>query len=400
MQKEIKILMVDDDEEDFIIVRDVVGEIKHYKYTIEHAASFEEGIKAINEGKHDICLVDYHLGAKTGLELIEKLIDNGCKQPLILLTGQNNIEVDMKAMNAGASDYLVKGSITSQTLESSIRYSIAHAEHLKNIKNLNSELEKRVEDRTLMLREAIFELENNKKEISIALKKEKELNDLKSRFVSMASHEFRTPLSTILSSVALISKYNTLETEEKRQKHIERVKASVNHLTEILNDLLSLSKLEEGVLKCNPTIFDLINFSEDIVQDMQALSKDGQIIVYKHIGKERNVNLDLRFLKNIFINLLSNAIKFSAEGKQIDLTTEINKSEIVIIVKDAGIGIEKEDQEKLFKRFFRGQNVTNIEGTGLGLNIVTKYIELMNGLIKFDSKVGKGTTFIIKLPKL
>ena len=390
--------MIDDDEEDFIIVRDVVREINHYQYTIEHAPSFEEGIKAINDGNHDIYLVDYHLGAETGLDLIEKVIDNGCKTPLILLTGQNNIEVDLKAMKAGASDYLVKGSISSQTLENSIRYSISHAEHIKEIKALNYELEKRVEDRTLMLREAILELEKKKEEISIALVKEKELNDLKSRFVSMASHEFRTPLSTVLSSVALISKYNTPETEEKRLKHINRVKSSVNHLTEILNDLLSLSKLEEGMLISHPVVFDVVDFSENIVQDMQALSKEGQIIIYQHIGDERIVNLDIKFLKNIFINLISNAIKFSPEGKEIILTTQINKSEIKITVKDSGIGIEKEDQKQLFQPFFRGQNAINIEGTGLGLSIVTKYIELMNGTIEFESEPEKGTTFIVKLP--
>ncbi len=268
----------------------------------------------------------------------------------------------------------------------------------EKLKNANLELEKRVEDRTLMLREAIFELEQNKKEISIALAKEKELNDLKSRFVSMASHEFRTPLSTILSSVALIAKYNTEETEDKRQKHITRVKSSVNHLTEILNDLLSLSKLEEGMLICNPVVFDIVDFSKDIVQDMQALSKEGQTIVYEHIGDDKIVNLDIKFLKNIFINLLSNAIKFSPEYHQIDLKTETSKNEITITIKDSGIGIEKEDQKRLFERFFRGQNATNIQGTGLGLNIVTKYIEMMKGTIGFESEVGKGTTFIIKLP--
>lgn len=266
------------------------------------------------------------------------------------------------------------------------------------LKSTNSELEKRVEDRTLMLREAVYELENNKNEITAALEKEKELNDLKSRFVSMASHEFRTPLSTILSSVALISRYNSPETEDKRLKHVKRIKASVNHLTEILNDLLSLSKLEEGILKSKPVVIDIVGFSEDVVQDMQALSKEGQLVKYIHSGDSKEVNLDIKFLKNIFINLLSNAIKFSPEGEEILITTSIVDDQITIVVKDSGIGIDKNDQKRLFERFFRGQNVTNIEGTGLGLNIVTKYIELMKGNINFESDLGKGTTFIINLP--
>jgi PAS domain S-box-containing protein len=266
------------------------------------------------------------------------------------------------------------------------------------LKQTNAELEKRVEDRTLMLREAIYELERSRKEISDALIKEKELNDLKSRFVSMASHEFRTPLSTILSSTSLILKYNTPDTEDKKLKHIERIKSSVIHLTAILNDLLSLSKLEEGVLYNNPVVFDIVKFSEELLQDMNGLVKENQTIIYNHKGPNTQVNLDIKFLKQILTNLLSNAIKFSDEGKQIDFTTERGDEKILIIVKDRGVGIDEKDQKRLFERFFRAQNVENIPGTGLGLNIIAKYIELMNGKIDFTSKLNEGTTFTITLP--
>lgn len=392
--------MIDDDEEDFMIVRDVVRDMdrNYYQYTIEHAPSFEAGIKAINEGKHDVCLVDYNLGANTGLDLIEQVIKNGCTTPLILLTGHNIIEVDLEAMNAGALDYLVKGTISAQTLESSIRYSIAHTMYIEEIKALNLELEKRVEDRTLMLRETVFELEKSRTEISEALAKEKELNDLKSRFVTMASHEFRTPLSTILSSTSLIEKYNTPDTEDKKLKHIERIKSSVIHLTAILSDLLSLAKLEEGVLKANPETVDIVKFLEGLVQDMHGLVQENQTIVYKHDGANKQVNVDIKFLKQILTNLLSNAIKFSKNGKQIDLTTQTDDVSVIITVKDRGVGIDEEDQKHLFERFFRAQNVENIPGTGLGLNIIAKYLELMKGNITFTSKLNEGTTFIIKLP--
>lgn len=326
--------------------------------------------------------------------------------------------MDLYAKRKDNSEFLVEISLSSYETEEG-RFAIAFIIDItirkqqsdslkqtnKDLKRLseqlqlsNSELERRVEDRTLMLREAIFELENNKKEISEALEKEKELNDLKSRFVSMASHEFRTPLSTILSSVALISRYNEPGTEEKRLKHVLRIKASVNHLTGLLNDLLSLSKLEEGVLASKPELFDVQEFSNEIVRDMQALAKEGQNVIYEHIGENPMVNLDINFLRNIFINLLSNAIKFSPEGKEIYLSTETTETKITITVKDSGMGIEKQDQKRLFERFFRGQNATNIEGTGLGLNIVTKYIELMHGHINFESELNKGTTFTIQLP--
>ena len=345
----------------------------------------------------------------------EKIRENYLEKPAPRAMGSG---MDLYALRKDGSEFLVEISLSTFDTEEG-RFAIAFIVDItvrkqqtdtlnetlndlqmlsEKLTNTNSELEKRVEDRTLMLREAIFELENNKIEISAALEKEKELNDLKSRFVSMASHEFRTPLSTILSSVALISKYNDLGTEEKRKKHIDRIKSSVTHLTEILNDLLSLSKLEEGVLKANPSPFNIEEFSSEIVRDMQALSKEGQTIIYKHVGEEKDVNLDVKFLKNIYINLLSNAIKFSSESNKIIVSTEILNSMFTLIVKDEGIGISKADQNKLFERFFRGENVTNIEGTGLGLNIVTKYIELMNGSINFESKINEGTMFTITLP--
>lgn len=161
---------------------------------------------------------------------------------------------------------------------------------------------------------------------------------------------------------------------------------------------MSLSKLDEGVLHNNPEEVDIVKFSEDIVQDMQVLAKEKQTIVYKHEGTKRNVNLDPKFLKHILINLLSNAIKFSPEDKQIYLNTHLENDELTIAIKDNGLGIDEKDQKRLFERFFRGQNVENIPGTGLGLNIVTKYIELMKGNINFESKLNEGTVFIVKLP--
>jgi len=268
----------------------------------------------------------------------------------------------------------------------------------EKLKTYSIELEKRVEDRTLMLREAIAELEKTKEEIHAALEKEKELNDLKSRFVSMASHEFRTPLSTILSSVSLISKYNTPETEDKKQKHISRVKSSVSHLTDLLNDFLSLGKLEEGVIACTPTTFDIVNCTNEVLTELQHVAKENQKADYQHSGHTNEVYLDQKLYRNILINLISNAIKFSDDSGTIAIRTLIDNNEVIITVKDNGIGISKEDQQHLFERFFRAQNATNIQGTGLGLNIVAKYVELMNGTITFESELNKGTTFIIKFP--
>ncbi|MBI2271661.1 MAG: HAMP domain-containing histidine kinase, partial [Bacteroidetes bacterium] len=269
----------------------------------------------------------------------------------------------------------------------------------EKVKNYSVELTKQVEDRTLILQEAVHELERTKEELNDALAKEKELNDMKSRFVSMASHEFRTPLATILSSLSLVSKYHGPENEEKRNKHITRIKSAINNMTDILNDFLSLSKLEEGKIACDPEKFDLKAFAEEVVQEMSSVKKNGQTIEYKHTGKETIVNLDKKLIKNIFFNLISNAIKFSDEDKQIDVQTLIDNKGASIVVHDRGIGISEEDKEHLFERFFRGQNAFNIQGTGLGLNIILKYIELMNGEISVESKLNEGTTFTSRINK-
>jgi PAS domain S-box-containing protein len=227
------------------------------------------------------------------------------------------------------------------------------------------------------------------------LKKEKELGDLKSRFVSMASHEFRTPLSTVLSSAYLIDKYTSTEDQPQRQKHLQRIVSSVEMLTEILNDFLSLGKMEEGKLQVKYSQFNIDDTVQALTREIKNNLKKDQKIVYQHQGKPE-VMLDISLLKHIVMNLISNASKFSPEGSPIEVNTVNNSRSISLSVKDHGMGISKDDQQHLMERFFRGSNAANIQGTGLGLNIVSKYAELMNGTIECISELEKGTEFIIR----
>lgn len=236
------------------------------------------------------------------------------------------------------------------------------------------------------------------KEVKDALKKEMELNELKSRFVTMASHEFRTPLSAILSSASLIGKYNDSDDESKRQKHVNRIKSSVANLTGILNDFLSLSKLEEGMVQVSFSKFNIKELSQEILDELNSVLKEGQRIEYNHNGNSEIVILDTHIIKNIIINLLSNASKYSSEGKPIEFRTTVNNEHLRITVADQGIGIPDEDKSRLFNRFFRAQNATNVPGTGLGLNIVQKYVSLLDGTISFDSKLNEGSQFEITIP--
>jgi len=260
----------------------------------------------------------------------------------------------------------------------------------KELQATNSGLEERVEQRTLELLAAQEELHQ-------ALEAEKELNALKSRFVSMASHEFRTPLSTIMSSVDLLGRYTENVPEERIQKHVERIRAKVRELTGMLNDFLSLDKLEQGAVACSPQEFDLVHLSIELIEELRGMAKPGQEIEYDHTGAERMVFQDRSMLHNVLSNLLGNAIKYSPENKRIDLLTNISEGVLTIQVKDQGIGIPVEDQHHLFERFFRAANAFTVQGTGLGLNIVRKYLDLMGGTITFQSIPGEGTKFSVTI---
>lgn len=265
------------------------------------------------------------------------------------------------------------------------------------MRKLNAELEAKVEERTIILKEALQRLEQSQKELSEALDKERQLNEIKSRFVSMASHEFRTPLSTVLSSASLLAKYTTTEEQEKRKKHIEKIKGSVKHLNDLLEDFLSLGKLDEGKVASTFYEFNLHELMQDTIDEMKALAKKGQQIVYHYSGFEI-IESDKKLIKNILINLISNAIKFSDEGSSVYVNSHTQNDMVYISVQDEGIGISKEDQEHLFSSFFRGKNALNIQGTGLGLHIVKRYLDLVGGQINLTSEVDKGTTITFTIP--
>lgn len=268
-------------------------------------------------------------------------------------------------------------------------------ESQENLKKLNIELEHKVKLRTQ-------ELEESQKKIEISLDKERELNELKSRFVSMASHEFRTPLSTIQSSAILVGKYINEDQQDKREKHLDRIKSSVKNLTTILNDFLSIDKLEDGKIRINSTDFLLEELIVEAVGEMEYFLKQEQFITIDNtINKGKIIVSDRNVIKNILINLLSNASKYSPNGKEIKMVLSSKDNGIKLDVVDQGIGIPESEQDKVFtQRFFRAGNVTNIEGTGLGLTIVKKYLSLLDGNISFKSIEQKGTTFTVLIPNI
>ncbi len=247
-------------------------------------------------------------------------------------------------------------------------------------------------------------------ELRETLKKERELNELKSRFVSMASHEFRTPLTTIQGSTELIEHYNHKWTEEKKQVHYNRIYSNIKHMTQMLDEVLLVGKAEAGKLEFNPTPLNVIQFCRSLVEELQqGLGREYTIIfTLQDLSTEGEseadyspctaAKLDKKLLQYIISNLLSNAIKYSPVSSTIHLALTCQKNQIKIQIQDEGIGIPEEDQIRLFEAFHRATNVEGIPGTGLGLVIVKNAVDLHGGSIAINSKVGEGTTFTVTLP--
>ncbi len=261
----------------------------------------------------------------------------------------------------------------------------------KRVEDLNHDLETKVAERTASL-------QVRERELQRALSKERELNELKSRFLSMASHEFKTPLSTLLSSAELIEMYTESDQQDKRQKHLDRIKGTIGQLTEVLNDFLSISQLEQGMTKYVPEPVDLRSLLSLSIEGSEGQLKTGQTIQLITSDDHCPLVTDPKMLRHVLLNLLSNAAKYSPPDAVIVLRSQLVDGQLRLSVQDSGIGIPQEDQQYLFDRFFRARNVENIQGSGLGLHIVANYVDLLGGTVSFTSEENRGTTFNVDLP--
>ena len=280
------------------------------------------------------------------------------------------------------------------------------------IRDLNINLERKITERTAQLNNTIKQLKelniNYKKEIfkrlenehkiKIALKKEIELNELKTKFLSLVSHEFKTPLSGILTSAMLIGKYNLNEHQDKREKHIQTITSKVNYLDNILNDFLSIERLESNNTNYKFNTFNLSKIVNEVIYNANMLLKSGQKINMPNNTDEYILYQDEKFLELALSNVVYNAIKYSPQNTTIDLEIYKNQQKIFFKVTDQGVGIPEKEQKFIFNRYFRAENVLNEQGTGIGLNIVKSHLENLGGTIYFSSEENKGSVFTFELP--
>lgn len=305
-------------------------------------------------------------------------------------------------VEAGLNPFTVyeKDFVMALVIDISVRKEQEH-----KIQELNATLEEKVDNRTKKLNETIDQLEvENKKRIKAeknaksALKKEQELNELKTKFLSLVSHEFKTPLTGILTSTILLGKYKLTEQQDKRDKHLKTIADKVHYLNNILNDFLSVEKLEKGKISYNFSKFKLSKVVNEVVYNSNMLLKDGQHIKYPENIDEISLYQDEKILELALSNLVHNAIKYSSEHAVIEINIVQNDDVITFKVSDNGIGIPKKDQKNIFQRYFRAENVLLTQGTGIGLNIVKDHIENLKGRLYFNSKEHQGSVFTIELP--
>ncbi len=278
-------------------------------------------------------------------------------------------------------------------------------EHERKILDLNSQLEERIKTRTQELEKTVNILESEiqkrveaEKKIKQALKREKELNELKTKFLSMVSHEFKTPLSGILTSTILLGKYQLAEQQDKRVKHLRTITDKVHYLNNILNDFLSIERLDTGKENYKFTTFKLSKVVNEVVYNANMLLKSGQNIYFPPEVDEYMVTMDEKILELSLSNLVHNAIKYSPENTRIEIAVKKDTSFLTIHVTDYGMGIPQESQKHIFSRYYRAENAINNQGTGIGLNIVQGHLKNLGGYVSFISEEHKGSTFTLKIP--
>ncbi|WP_041524039.1 response regulator [Gilvimarinus agarilyticus] len=360
----VKLLIVDDDEDDFLLARDLLDEITRGPYQLDWAASYEDGRAQLSKNEHDLCLMDYKLGARDGIELLAEAQSLGFTGPIILLTGMHQGEVDMQALQAGAVDYLVKASLTAEQLARAIRYALARRE---------------------MERERVERL-----------KAESE-NRSKSEFLAHLSHELRTPLSAILGFTELLLS-NSQDAESSG--HLRVVHRNGKHLLGLLNDILDLSKIEAGKLELEPQQVYLSSFLTDIYFLMRgaAVDKNLELLMETPTPLPTQIITDPTRLRQVLLNLIGNAIKFTDAGSiriRVEMSGEPDAAQLHFWVIDSGVGITLKSQAEIFQPFVQAKDsyTQSQAGTGLGLAISRQLVERLGGAIDVSSTPGEGSTF-------
>lgn len=365
------ILVVDDNHANLDILFDIFD---NTNFEVSYASDGESCLELANSDPPNLILLDIMMPGIDGFEVCRRLKTNKKTQhiPVIFMTALTETIDKVRGFELGVVDYITKPIHPEEVL--------ARVRTHLTIQQLQQDLQTKNE------------------ELQASLEREKELNKLKSRFISVASHEFRSPLTLIGITTNMLKRYNERISGEKRIEHLKSIENSVQEMIDLLNNILVLSKAEAENFQFSPEPVDIEDFCQCLVEKFTLMSAETHPITFFGTGEHVQIAVDPKLLEPILANLLSNAIKYSPAGGSITVEVARDDKHVTFRVTDEGIGISETDQQHLFDAFHRGENVGEIQGAGLGLSIVKQFVDLHGGTISVESKVNKGTTFTVILP--
>lgn len=362
----VSVLLIDDDEDDYLITKRVINRIPESRFSLEWCSSFEEAKQLIERGSHDIYLVDYQLGERTGFELLRIAEPEKREEPFILLTGANNRQIEKQAVKLGASDYLLKGSFDAELLSRSLSYALGRKQ-----------------------------AESQRFQHLI------ELNQAKDEFISIASHQLRTPATSVKQYVGMLLEGMFGEVTDAQKQILLKAYESNERQLKIVSDLLKVARVDAGKVVLRRNVTNLNDLLKDIVSDEEEIAKErGQSIKLSLAKIPAMAWVDKDVMRMVFENLIDNASKYSERDTVIKVSVAVRKKHVQVKVIDQGVGIDEDDLARLFEKFSRIHNPlsTQVGGSGLGLYWAKKIVDLHSGTIEVKSERGDGTEFIVKLP--
>ncbi len=382
----VKILLIEDNLAEAKLLQEFLKQAQSKNFTLVHVKRLGEALELLRNcndtgNRFDIILLDLTLPDSQGLTSLSVLNNIVPSLPIVVLTNTNDDTLAIEAVRQGAQDYLVKRQVNVEVLLRSLRYAIERKQALESLRKYNQSLEIKVQQRTAELIKA------------------KELNQFKSEFVSMLSHDIRNPLNTILLAAGLLQNNDDKLPKEKKLNHYQMIRSAVKSMSQLLDEVSFIGKADTGKLQCELVLLDLQAFCRQLIREMELSTAQKQItIIFTVSGQLGEALWDEHLLRHILGNLLTNAIKYSPVGSKIDFELISQEKSVTFRIKDQGIGIPKNELQHLFQPFHRASNVGAIPGTGLGLAIVKKSVEAHKGEISVESEVGVGTTFTVTLP--
>ena len=390
----IKVLLVEDDEDDYYIVKNTLADIQIIQYDVEWIDTFEAGVESMRQQQHDVCLVDYHLGEHNGLEFLLEAVRLESKAPVIVLAGQGGQAVDIAAIESGAADYLTKGQITAALLERSIRHSIQHKRAEAIVRTLNAELEQRVEERTAELGIASQELQRSNDILKM-------LDRSQQDFIEIAAHELRTPITIMMGYISMM-KLNPLVLENKAlNEFLTGIGIGTKRLHEVVNSMLDVRRVDSGMLELVPEQVELGSLIDEIVSQLWTEASETRNLLFRMEYEPGlpKITIDSSLVQKAFHHIIINAIKYTPDGGEIAIRTrrvvlKNRQPGIEISVKDSGIGLDSKHHELIFEKFyqvgptaFHSSSKTAFKGggPGLGLAVARGIAHAHNGKIWIES---------------